>query len=250
MLDRAPQHLGTQVTDAFTESAEHYDVLVGLNPGYHEHLRASARALLAEVDDDGPLRLLDLGCGSGASTAALVTAVHEHGRGEECEVEGMDASEGMLAAARRKSWPGWVRFRHGRAQDLGRGGPGEGGLDGVLAAYLVRNVPERDELLADLFRALRPGGVLVLHEYAVRGDRWASAVWTLVCWSVVIPLAAVVTRQSRLHRYLWRSVLDFDSLEQLQQRLHLAGFDRIRNRTFGNWQRGILHTVVAVKPRG
>ncbi|MVA75250.1 methyltransferase domain-containing protein [Auraticoccus sp. F435] len=239
--------MDTEVTDAFTETAEHYDALVALNPGYHEHLRSSARALLDELaGEEGPLRLLDLGCGSGASTDALVTAVHEHGRGDECQVEGVDASEGMLAQARAKSWPGWVRFRSGRAEQLGADG---GGWDGVLAAYLVRNVPARDELVADLYRALRPGGVLVLHEYAVRGDRRATAVWTLVCWLVVIPLAAVVTRRSGLHRYLWRSVLDFDSVDELQQRLHRAGFIQVRRRTFGNWQRDILHTVVAVKPR-
>lgn len=246
MLHRAPRSRDAEVTDAFSEVAEHYDVMVGLNPGYHAHLRASAAALLEELGPDAaPLRLLDLGCGSGASTAAVVAAVHEHGLSDVVELEGIDASDGMLASAEAKSWPSWVRFRTGRAQDLGRDA---GEWDGVLAAYLVRNVPERDELVADLYRALRPGGVLVVHDYSVRGHRLPAAVWSLVCWAVVIPLAAVVTRRTRLHRYLWRSVLEFDSVEELQQRLHRAGFTGIRRRTFGNWQRDILHTVVATKP--
>lgn len=253
MLDRAPRsvdpHAGThELSDAFTEVAHHYDALVALNPGYHEHLGSSAQALLDELDTSRPLRLLDLGCGSGASTRALVGAVQT--AGATASIDGVDASEGMLAAARAKTWPRWVDFRVGRAQELGEQGPDADtdGWDGVLAAYLVRNVPERDELIADLYRSLRPGGALVLHEYAVRGHRWATLVWTLVCWSVVIPLAAVVTRHSRLHRYLWRSVLDFDSIEQLQDRLHRAGFVAIRRRTFNNWQRGVLHTVVARRP--
>lgn len=246
MLNRAPRSQAMDVADAFTEVADHYDALVRLNPGYHEHLRASARVLLERVSQgDDPVRLLDLGCGSGASTEALVSAVHEHGRTDSADVQGVDASEGMLTAASAKGWPDWVRFRVGRAQDLGLDGQR---WDGILAAYLVRNVPERDELMADLYRSLRPGGTLVLHEYVVRDSRWATLVWSLVCWGIVIPLAGLVTGESRLHRYLWRSVLDFDSMATLQERLHRAGFTAIRRRTFNNWQRGILHTVLATRP--
>ncbi|RCK70140.1 methyltransferase domain-containing protein [Desertihabitans brevis] len=244
-MDRGPDAPDTEVTDAFTRTAASYDRLVGLNPGYHDHLLASARALLEHVPADGPLRLLDLGCGSGASTRALVQAVEETGRSEQTELTGVDASSGMLASARIKRWPRWVRFRLGRAQDLGSDTTR---YDGVLAAYLVRNVPERDQLVADLFEVLRPGGVLVLHEYAVRGHRRAAAVWTLVCWTIVIPLAALVARKVDLHHYLWRSVLDFDSVQQLQERLQRGGFTDIRHRTVGGWQRGIVHTVLARKP--
>ena len=69
------------VPASFDEVATTYDLMVGLSPGYHDQLRASADALLDAVlearagDDRTPLRLVDLGCGSGASTAALQAAV-------------------------------------------------------------------------------------------------------------------------------------------------------------------------------
>ncbi|MFB9840341.1 hypothetical protein ACFFNX_50160, partial [Actinoallomurus acaciae] len=58
-----------QVPDAFDRGASAYDRLVGANPGYHAHLRRSARAF---GFGDRPVRLLDVCCGTGASTAALL----------------------------------------------------------------------------------------------------------------------------------------------------------------------------------
>ena len=61
--------------DAFDEAADRYDLMVALNPGYHAHLRSAAAVLLRGDASTGsrPLRLVDLGCGSGASTRALLS---------------------------------------------------------------------------------------------------------------------------------------------------------------------------------
>ena len=62
-----------EVPGAFDVGAAAYDRLVGANPGYHDHLRISARRM--RIPDGGRgLRLLDAGCGTGASTAALLEA--------------------------------------------------------------------------------------------------------------------------------------------------------------------------------
>ena len=59
-----------EVPAAFDTGAAAYARLVGANPGYHAHLRLSARRMRLPGDGRG-LRLLDAGCGTGASTAAL-----------------------------------------------------------------------------------------------------------------------------------------------------------------------------------
>ena len=86
------------VTDEFDHAAGAYDRLVAANPGYHSHLRASARRLRLPGRGKG-LRLLDLGCGTGASTAALLRAV------PLARIAAVDASQGMLDAAAAKTWP-------------------------------------------------------------------------------------------------------------------------------------------------
>ncbi len=229
-----------------------YDRQVSLNPGYHANLRRAAEALLdaSPRPTDGRLALLDVGCGSGASTKALALACLR--RGTEYRLLGVDGSAGMLAAARAKRWPAGVRFAQGWAGALtGIAAVDDGApFDAILAAYLVRNVPEaeRDAALCELVALLRPDGVLAVHEYLVRGNPVAAAVWTLVSWGIVVPLGWLTARHTRLYRYLWRSVLRFDSVDTLRARLHAAGLVDLQVVPATGWHRGILHTVVGRRP--
>ena len=145
------------VPRAFDEHAAAYDRLVDANPGYHDHLRLSAKRM-GLPDGGRGLRLLDVGCGTGASTAALLAVA------PEAEIVAVDASQEMLAVAQRKPWPGTVRFVHGNAQNLTAVGV-TGPFDGILAAYLVRNLPAPDAALRSFLTLLRPGAPLAVHEY-------------------------------------------------------------------------------------
>jgi ubiquinone/menaquinone biosynthesis C-methylase UbiE len=263
----AGQVTRTEVPEAFDEVADRYDLMVGMSPGYHAQLGASADALLdmipdvATTADQGPvtLRLLDLGCGSGASTRALVESVRRHATpgarttARPASVLAVDGSRGMLDAASSKAWPAWVRFAQGRAESLAdqpelAEGRAAGGLDGVLAAYLVRNVPDRDAVIAAIRDELRPGGVLAVHDYSVRGRPVSTALWTGMCWGIIVPLGWVTSRRTRLYRYLWRSVLDMDSTAQLEERMRRAGLVDVTTRHARGWQRGIVHTVIGRRP--
>lgn len=238
-----------EVPLAFDEAAPSYDTMVARNPGYHAHLASAADALLTALPSPGPARLVDLGCGSGASTRALLSTAARRGR--EVAVTGVDASRGMLDEAEDKEWPEGVRFEHGLAQELGDRAAEwglAGGVHGVLAAYLFRNVEARDAVLADVRGLLEPGGVLVVQEYSVAQSRAADLVWSLVCWLVVIPLSWLTSRQTRLYRYLWRSVRRFDSVQVFVDRLYAAGFVDVEVQTVPGWQRGILHTFRARTP--
>ncbi len=222
-----------RVPAAFDAAAAGYDRLVGLNPGYHAHLRRAA----AEAAGAGT-RLLDVGCGTGASTRALLAAAGD------AEIVAVDASAGMLAEAARKPWPESVRFVHRRVEHLPDAevcGP----FDGVFAAYLLRNLPDPDAALRGLRALLRPGGTLVLHDYSLAPGLRPRALWTAVCWSVIIPTARLSCGDARLHRYLWRSVREFDPPARLAGRLRAAGFGDVRPATVRGWQRGIVHTLCA-----
>ncbi|WP_116708853.1 class I SAM-dependent methyltransferase [Actinomycetospora cinnamomea] len=237
-FDRSAAAAG--VSAQFDQDAASYDRLVGANPGYHEHLRLSARRLGLPAGGAGAV-VLDVGCGTGLSTAALLETY------PEARIVAVDASAEMLAKAREKSWPETVRFVHARAEDLGpalteAGIPGP--FDGVLAAYLVRNLPDRDAGLAVLVEHLAPGAPIAVHEYSVADSAVARTVWTAVCWAIIIPLGRRVTGDASLYRYLWRSVLAFDGLARLEQRLRDAGLREVHTRPVDGWQRGIVHTVL------
>ncbi|WP_370961990.1 class I SAM-dependent methyltransferase [Amycolatopsis sp. cg9] len=221
-----------EVPAAFDAGAASYDRLVGLNPGYHRDLRISARRLL---DGGSAQRVLDAGCGTGASTAALLATA------PAARVTAIDASASMLARARAKTWPSTVDFRHVPVEELSAA---DGPFDAILAAYLLRNVADPDATLRTLRGRLRPGGVLALHEYSVRDSRRSRAVWNAVCGAIVIPAGRLATGDATLYRHLRRSVLAFDGVGDLCARLTAAGFTDVRTGTMPGWHRGIVHTVL------
>jgi ubiquinone/menaquinone biosynthesis C-methylase UbiE len=135
------------VPAAFDAGAASYDGLVDANPGYHRHLRMSAERMRLANGGKG-LRLLDAGCGTGASTAALLSVA------PDAEIVAVDASAGMLAEAAAKRWPETVRFVHSRIEDLAAAGV-DGPFDGIFAAYLLRNLPDKAKAWADLLFARR-----------------------------------------------------------------------------------------------
>ena len=230
----------SNVTRAFDEHARTYDKLVGANRRYHEHLRLSAKRMGIPNGGAG-LRLLDLGCGTGASTAALLDAA------PQADITAVDASIEMLAQARRKTWPSHVRFVHGNAEELD-GASFVGPYDGILAAYLIRNLTDSNAALRRFRELLKPSAPLALHEYSVADSFRSRVVWTAVCWGVIIPMGRIRTGSADLYRYLWRSVLDFDGVEALTTRMHATGFDDVRVQTMPGWQQHIVHTFLGRAP--
>ena len=230
----------TEVPGAFDVGAHAYDRLVGANPGYHGHLRISARRMGISGGGRG-MRLLDAGCGTGASTAALLEAA------PHAEIVAVDASAGMLEQAAAKSWPDTVRFVHTPIENLADAGV-HGPFDGILAAYLLRNLADPDAQLRRFRELLRPGATLAVHEYSVRDSRAAQAIWNAVCWSIIIPAGRVQTGDSTLYRHLWRSVKTFDGAADFQRRLVRAGFTGVHSETMPGWQRNVVHTFLGTAP--
>jgi ubiquinone/menaquinone biosynthesis C-methylase UbiE len=231
----------SDVPAAFDVGAPAYDRLVGANPEYHAHLRLSARRMRLPGRGQG-LRLLDAGCGTGASTAALLSVA------PQADIVAVDASRGMLDEARAKSWPPSVQFVHAPVEALAENGVA-GPFDGILAAYLIRNLSDPDTQLRSFRRLLRPGATLAVHDYSVRDSRAATWVWHAVCWGIIIPAGWRRTHDATLYRHLWRSVLTFDGARQFRRRLRDAGFTAVHSETVPGWETNIVHTFLADAPR-
>jgi ubiquinone/menaquinone biosynthesis C-methylase UbiE len=226
---------------AFDDGAASYDKLVGANPGYHDHLRISAQRMRLPHGGRG-LRLLDAGCGTGASTAALLTAA------PDAEIIAVDGSAGMLAQATAKKWPDSVRFVHSRIEHLADAGV-QGPFDGILAAYLIRNLADIDGQLRAFRALMRPGATLAVHEYSVRDSRLATAVWNAVCTAIIIPSGRLRSGDAALYKYLRRSVNEFDGATAFRNRLRANGFTNVHSDTMPGWQRNIVHTFRSEAPR-
>ena len=227
-----------RVPREFDRVAPTYDLLTGLNPGYHRHLRMSAERL--SVEKPAP-RLLDLCCGTGASTEALRSVY------PDADIVGLDASQGMLELARTKPSLRRARFVLGDATEPAAAGV-EGPFDGVLMAYGIRNLPDPDRGLANLFALLAPGARAVIHEYSVADSRLSTLLWDAVCWGIIVPGGLLTARSARIYRYLHRSVRDFDGVRAFEARLRRAGFGEVWTGPMDGWQRGVVHSFVARRP--
>ena len=227
-----------EVPADFDRVAGTYDTLVARNPGYLAHLRLSADRLGLPEEGAG-LRLLDLCCGTGLSTEALLAAY------PRADVIGLDASVGMLDRARSKRLP--ATFVEGDAMHPRDDGV-DGAFDGILMAYGIRNMPEPDVCLRRVRELLAPGAPVVFHEYSVAGSRRARVTWNLVAFGIIIPGGLVTSRHTRIYRYLRRSVLTFDSVDGFEARLGRAGFTDVHTEPVDGWQRGIVHSFCARRP--
>lgn len=121
-------------------------------------LKAVARLQLGRGDT-----VLEIGCGTGLCLGLLVDAVGPTGT-----VMGVDASAGMLARARRLSeHRGWsnVDLIHQDAATV----PLPDDLDAVLFSFCYSVLPRPRDILERAWRALRPGGRIVILDGAIPG---------------------------------------------------------------------------------
>jgi ubiquinone/menaquinone biosynthesis C-methylase UbiE len=226
-----------EVPSDFDDVATTYDVLTGMNPGYHRHLRLSAARLGAPPKG----RILDLCCGTGISTDAVRTVY------PEAEITGLDASRGMLEVARTKKVLGDIRWVHGNAMDPRAAGI-EGEFDAILMAYGIRNVPDADVCVSRLLDLLKPGGTICFHEYSVRDSLRKRLLWDAVSYGIIIPGGYFAGGSTKIYRYLHESVRHFDGVREFENRLRRAGFIDVHTEPMDFWQRGILHSFLGKKP--
>lgn len=112
--------------------------------------QAGPAALLGLLDPD--LVVGDLGCGTGAVSAALAPFV--------AKVVAVDGSPAMLAAAReRLAGVETVELRSGELEALP---VADGELDAAVLHLVLHHLAEPGRALAEVGRALRPGGRLLV----------------------------------------------------------------------------------------
>jgi ubiquinone/menaquinone biosynthesis C-methylase UbiE len=109
--------------------------------------------------------VLEIGCGTGRNLALLREAV-----GNDGEVIGVDASEGMLAQARqlvrRHDWKN-VRLIQQDAAGLELEDP----VDAVYFSLSYSALPDREPVLLRAWEAVRPGGRLVIMDAGLPASR-------------------------------------------------------------------------------
>ena len=146
-----------QIAQAFDTIARRYDLMnrvlsLGLDPGWR---RRALRLLRA----DPPARLLDVATGTADFAILAARSL------PQSAVVGVDLSEGMLEAGRRKvsaaGLDARVALQPGDAQSLPFP---DAAFDAATAAFGVRNFENLAAGFAEIRRVLKPGGRAVILE--------------------------------------------------------------------------------------
>lgn len=205
-----------KVQAMFAAIARSYD----LNNRLHSFFQDQRwrRAVVAAAGVDRQSRVLDVACGTGDLAEAFADA--------GATVTGVDFTPEMLEVARHKAAPtaGRVPVTYVRGDAMDLAFP-DSSFDVVSIAFGIRNVADPARALREFRRVLRPGGRLVVLEFAEPANpvaRWASNLYTrrIMPWT-----ASLVARDtSGAYHYLPRSVSTFQDPSAFAAGLHDAGF--------------------------
>jgi len=177
-----------------------------------------------------PRRVLDMATGTGDLALMLARRI------PEAHIKGVDLSEAMLDVARRKIAAHGLEDRVTlEAGDAERAVAAAGSVDVVTVAFGVRNFGDPERGLAELARALRPGGRIVILEFSIPTAPVFGRLYAWYAHRVLPRIGGWMSHERRAYEYLPRSVDEFPQPEEFLKMLAAAGFRdcRARSQSFG-----------------
>src|SRR5437016_2420091 len=132
------------------------------------------RWIIERVICPGRRKIVDLGCGPGAVTKLIVERLG--GDAKNAEVIGIDPSPSALAKARTAIQAKWVEFKEGSAEWVSRL---VSSADAVVFLNAIHLVPDKAQVIAEIRKALKPGGVFAFNTTFFNGAyvEGTSAFW-------------------------------------------------------------------------
>ena len=142
-----------------TKDATSYDPVIDNFDRFTERLTSPlAEKMVALADIEGNQRVLDIGTGTGVVARCAAGKLTPPG-----SVLGIDLSESMLKTAKQRSTQmglsDRIQFQKMDAEALDIG---DGTMDKVISLFALMHFPNPDAALNEMYRVLRPGGMLLM----------------------------------------------------------------------------------------
>lgn len=219
---------GKQVEEMFNNIAPTYDTLNHrLSWDIDKGWRKKA---IAQLQPFSPRHILDIATGTGdfAILAARMLTPEK--------LVGADISEGMMDIGRQKVKRARLeQIISFEKEDCLQLSYPENSFDAVTAAFGIRNFPDLDRGLKEIFRVLKPGGHLSIVELTAPVAFPMKQLFKVYSHTVLPIYGRLVSRDDSAYRYLTATIEAFPQGEQMVGILKKAGFSeaRFERLTFG-----------------
>ncbi len=205
-----------QVSRMFDNIAWRYDFLNHfLSFGIDCRWRKRAIHILSQVS---PELILDVACGTGdLSIEALKLKPRK--------IIGIDISEGMLAKGReklvRKNLEKSITLVYGDSEALQFD---DKVFDAAMVAFGVRNFENINQGLAEIFRVLKPGGLLVVLEFSKPRSLFFKKIFNFYFFRILPFMGRLFSKDASAYSYLPESVNAFPDRIDFLDILKKVGF--------------------------
>ncbi len=206
------------IEKVFTSIADRYEALntiltLNIDQGWR-------KKAIRECNLKSNQKVLDLCCGTGQMVEYECKEI-----GKESEVIGLDLTEGMLQVAYNKLSESLKDYKFrlikGNAMELPFN---NNSFDCITIAFGLRNIPDKEKSLSEIYRVLKPGGKAVCLELSKPQMPVFRNIYNLY-FNHVLPLVGYLgTRDRMAYKYLRDSVNGFMNKEQLNKAFTKAGF--------------------------
>jgi len=219
------------VAEVFSSVASKYDIMNDvMSFGIH---RIWKKIALMHTGLKKGMRALDVAGGTGDLTIAMSKQV-----GPQGEVVISDINSDMLEQGRQrlldKGIAGNVKFVEANAEKL----PFEdNSFDCVTIAFGLRNVTNKDQALASMYRVLKPGGRLLVLEFSRPVVPGLNRIYDLYSFNVMPLMGRLIAGDADSYRYLAESIRMHPPQEELKRMMESAGFERC---SYHNMSGGIV----------
>ncbi len=227
-----------QVKEMFDSIAPAYDFMNrAMTFGIDKCWRNKAVKMISRYS---PARILDVATGTGDLAMVLARKL------KPAHVTGIDLSEGMIDVGRRKiesaGLSASITLMAGDCLDMPFG---DNSFDCITVAYGVRNFEHLDAGYREMFRVLRPGGVICVIELSTPVSPVVLPFYRFYTRCIIPAVGRMVSKDVRAYSYLPESIAAVPQGNDMLQLMKDAGFTgcRFRRLTFGT-----CTIYLAVKP--
>ncbi len=121
----------------------------------------------------------------------------------------------------------------------------ENAFDAVTVGLGLRNLVNPDRGLAEMYRVLRPGGVLMIFEFSLPVNGRLRRLYHFYSYKIMPRIARLICGTAEPFRYLAESISVFPPPEEVAGLMIESGFSKVRFVRFAN---GLAVTYLGYKP--